>query len=88
MRVGVMNGTTVLMLAAQSGSVDAVTRLLDLGVPPYLITSTLLGVMAQRLVRKICTNCRTEYEPPLDQLMELKLKPEDVQDATFTITSL
>jgi type IV pilus assembly protein PilB len=41
-----------------------VTRLLDLGVAPYLVSASLRGVLAQRLVRKICANCKTEYEPP------------------------
>jgi type IV pilus assembly protein PilB len=41
-----------------------VTRLLDLGVAPYLVSASLRGVLAQRLVRKVCTNCKTEYEPP------------------------
>jgi len=44
-----------------------------------LITATVEGILAQRLVRKICVHCRTEYEPPLDQLMELNLKPEEVK---------
>ncbi len=39
------------------------TRLIDLGVAPYLLSASLKGVLAQRLVRKICPNCRTEYEP-------------------------
>jgi type IV pilus assembly protein PilB len=41
-----------------------VTRLLDLGVAPYLVSASLIAVLAQRLVRKICPNCKTEYEPP------------------------
>jgi type II secretory ATPase GspE/PulE/Tfp pilus assembly ATPase PilB-like protein len=41
----------------------AVTRLLDLGVAPYLVSASLKGVLAQRLVRKICPNCKTEYDP-------------------------
>jgi general secretion pathway protein E len=44
----------------------AVTRLLDLGVPSYLISSTVLGVMAQRLVRTLCPHCKTMGEPPDD----------------------
>jgi type IV pilus assembly protein PilB len=41
----------------------AVTRLLDLGVPPYLVSASLIAVLAQRLVRKICASCKTEFEP-------------------------
>jgi type IV pilus assembly protein PilB len=43
----------------------AVTRLQDLGVAPYLISASLVGVMAQRLVRKICPSCKTVYEPSI-----------------------
>lgn len=43
---------------------SAVTRLMDMGVESYLVASTLVGVMAQRLVRRICTHCKEEYVPP------------------------
>jgi general secretion pathway protein E len=46
----------------------AITRLIDLGVPPYLINSTMIGVMAQRLVRTLCTACRAPAEPMSDDL--------------------
>jgi type II secretory ATPase GspE/PulE/Tfp pilus assembly ATPase PilB-like protein len=39
--------------------------LIDLNVAPYLVSASLIGVLAQRLVRKICPNCKTEYEPPV-----------------------
>jgi type II secretory ATPase GspE/PulE/Tfp pilus assembly ATPase PilB-like protein len=46
-----------------NSAVGAVTRLLDMGSEPYLVASALIGVMAQRLVRKICTKCKRAYEP-------------------------
>ena len=58
---------------------STITRLRDMGVEPFLITATVEGILAQRLVRKICTNCRTEFEPPLDQFLELNLKPEEAK---------
>ncbi|MEK6677639.1 MAG: ATPase, T2SS/T4P/T4SS family [Planctomycetota bacterium] len=61
----------------------AVARLLDLGLEPFLITATLEGIVAQRLVRRICVNCKAEYKPTEEQLMEMALKPEDVGDRTF-----
>ncbi len=61
----------------------AIARLMDLGLEPFLITATLEAVIAQRLVRRICTNCKTEYHPTEDQLMQLALKPEDVGDRKF-----
>jgi type IV pilus assembly protein PilB len=45
-------------------ALGAVTRLLDLNVAPYLVSASLKAALAQRLVRKICSNCKTEYEPP------------------------
>ncbi len=53
----------------------AVTRLLDLGVPPYLISSTLLGVMAQRLVRTLCPHCKKPVEAPDDANWQLLTAP-------------
>jgi type IV pilus assembly protein PilB len=50
---------------------------------PFLVTATLEGILAQRLVRKLCNNCKTEYTPTLEQLMELELRPEDVADRVF-----
>jgi len=54
-----------------------------MGVEPFLISSTLLGVLAQRLVRKICTKCRTPFEPTEVQLSHLGLSPHDLGDRTF-----
>ena len=51
----------------------AITRLRDMGIQPFLITATLEAILAQRLVRKICTECRTEFEPSDELLMELQL---------------
>ena len=62
---------------------SAIARLLDLGLEPFLVTATLEGVVAQRLVRKICLNCKEEYSPTLEQLMELELRPDDVQGRKF-----
>jgi type IV pilus assembly protein PilB len=62
---------------------STIARLLDLGLQPFLITATLEGIVAQRLVRKICTQCKTEYEPTEEMLMELDLRPEEVGDKTF-----
>jgi type IV pilus assembly protein PilB len=50
---------------------------------PFLITATLEGIVAQRLVRRICANCKAEYKPTEEQLFELGLKPADVGDRLF-----
>ena len=55
-----------------------VTRLRDMGVPPFLLTATLEAVLAQRLVRKICVECREQTAPGVELLAELDLTPDDV----------
>lgn len=57
-----LTGHLVFSTLHTNDAPSAITRLLDLGVPPYLISSTVLGVMAQRLVRKICPQCERNYE--------------------------
>jgi len=52
-------------------------------VESFLITATLEGVVAQRLVRRICIHCKEEYTPTEEQLMELELLPEDVKGRVF-----
>lgn len=58
-----LTGHLVLSTLHTNDAPGAVTRLVDLGVPPYLVGASLIAVLAQRLVRKICTNCREEYDP-------------------------
>ena len=62
-----LTGHLVLSTLHTNDAPTAVTRLLDLGMPPYLISSTLLGVMAQRLVRTLCPHCKKPGEPPDDE---------------------
>jgi type IV pilus assembly protein PilB len=61
----------------------SVTRLRDMGIPTFLITATVQGVLAQRLVRKICEDCKSEFEPSPEMLMELNLKPTDIGGRSF-----
>jgi type IV pilus assembly protein PilB len=58
-----LTGHLVLSTLHTNDAPGAVTRLLDLDVAPYLVSASLIAVLAQRLVRKICSNCKTEYEP-------------------------
>jgi type IV pilus assembly protein PilB len=58
-----LTGHLVLSTLHTNDAPGAVTRLLDLGVAPYLVSASLIAVLAQRLVRKICPNCKIEYEP-------------------------
>jgi type IV pilus assembly protein PilB len=64
-------------------STGAVTRLMDMGIEPFLISASLECVLAQRLIRKICTNCRTAYEPSEQVLASLGLGVHDIGDKTF-----
>jgi type IV pilus assembly protein PilB len=61
----------------------AVTRLLDLGVEPFLLAATVEAIVAQRLVRRVCTGCRVTYAPSPDVLSQLDLKAADVGDRRF-----
>src|SRR5687768_1109026 len=78
-----LTGHLVFSTLHTNDAPSSVARLLDLGLEPFLVTAALEGVIAQRLVRRICANCKTEYEPGLEQLMELELKAEDVVGKTF-----
>ena len=59
-----LTGHLVLSTLHTNDAPGAVTRLLDLDIAPYLVSASLIAILAQRLVRKICPNCKTEYEPP------------------------
>jgi general secretion pathway protein E len=70
-----LTGHLVLSSLHTNDAPSAVTRLLDLGVPPYLISSTLLGVMAQRLVRTLCPHCKTPGDPPDEDTWRMLTAP-------------
>ena len=56
-------------------AVSSINRLIDMGLEPYMVSSALVGVVAQRLVRRICTECRKPYEPDEYEKEKLKLEP-------------
>ena len=68
-----LTGHLVFSTLHTNDSAGAITRLLDLGVEPYLASSSLIAVIAQRLVRKVCPDCRKDYEPAPHELRELGL---------------
>ena len=78
-----LTGHLVLSTLHTNDSPGAVTRLVDMGVEPFLISSTLMAVLGQRLVRTICKNCRTPFEPTEAQLALLGLSPHDLGDKIF-----
>ena len=73
-----LTGHLVFTTLHTNDAPSSVARLLDLGVEPFLITATIEGICAQRLVRRICTNCKTQFEPDEAQLKELDLTEEDI----------
>jgi type IV pilus assembly protein PilB len=78
-----LTGHLVLTTLHTNDAAGAVTRLVDMGVEPFLISSTLMAVLAQRLVRTICKKCRTPFEPTENQLSLLNLSPHDIGEKVF-----
>ncbi|MBM4087075.1 MAG: pilus assembly protein PilB [Planctomycetes bacterium] len=78
-----LTGHIVFSTLHTNDAPGTITRLLDMGVDAYLATAVLEAVIGQRLVRKICANCKEEYEPSDDMLMELSLTKEDVKGKRF-----
>jgi type IV pilus assembly protein PilB len=78
-----LTGHLVFTTLHTNDAPGAVARLIDMGVEPFLIASSLEGVLAQRLVRKICTNCRTPYEPTEAILRQIGLSVHDIGDKNF-----
>jgi type IV pilus assembly protein PilB len=78
-----LTGHLVLSTLHTNDSAGAVTRMIDMGVEPFLASSTLVAVVAQRLVRSICKKCRTPFEPTEHQLSQLNLSPHDIGDKVF-----
>ena len=77
-----LTGHLVLSTLHTNDSAGAVTRLLDMGVEPFLVSSSLLAVMAQRLVRKLCPHCREPYEISDEELREFGLDKDKLASRT------
>ena len=69
-----LTGHLVLSTLHTNSAPESVVRLLDLGMDPFNFADALLGVLAQRLIRRLCANCRTAYVPPANELEELALE--------------
>ena len=78
-----LTGHLVFSTLHTNDAPSAITRLIDMGVKPFLVASSIQAIMAQRLVRRVCDNCKapTEYEPR--QLAAVGLKPAQVKNVTF-----
>jgi type IV pilus assembly protein PilB len=78
-----LTGHTVFSTLHTNDAPSTITRMKDMGVPTFLITATVEAILAQRLVRRICAECREEVEISDEMLLELELKREDVAGKNF-----
>jgi type IV pilus assembly protein PilB len=78
-----LTGHMVFSTLHTNDAPSTVTRLRDMGVPPFLITATVEAILAQRLVRRICTNCREEIVPGADVLADLELSSDQIAGKKF-----
>jgi type IV pilus assembly protein PilB len=76
-------GHLVLSTLHTDNAPSVVTRLMDIGAEPYVIASALVGVVAQRLVRRLCVNCRRQYTPPPETLRSLNIADADAASIPF-----
>jgi len=78
-----LTGHLVFSTLHTNDAPSSILRLIDLGVEPFLLTATIEAIIAQRLVRRICTKCKETFVPTDEQLMELELKRDDVRNRTL-----
>jgi type IV pilus assembly protein PilB len=78
-----LTGHLVFSTLHTNDAASAITRLVDIGIQPFLVASSVLAIMAQRLVRRVCPKCKVKYEPPAHILAGLGLRPEIVKKANF-----
>jgi type IV pilus assembly protein PilB len=74
-----LTGHLVFTTLHTNDAPSSIARLLDLGLEPFLLTATIEGIAAQRLVRTICSRCKEPYDPNVEELMQLQLLPEDLE---------
>lgn len=78
-----LTGHLVFTTLHTNDAPSSIARLVDLGMEPFLVTATIEGIVGQRLVRKICENCKTEFQPTEEMLMELELTPAKIAGKRF-----
>lgn len=78
-----LTGHLVLTTLHTNDAPSSISRLLDLGVEPFLLTATIEGIIAQRLIRKICQHCKEEMTPTDEMLIELNLSREEIKGKKF-----
>ena len=75
-----LTGHLVFSTLHTNDSCAAITRLLDMGIEPFLVSSSVVAVMAQRLVRRVCPSCRETYRPPMEELRQLGVTLDMLED--------
>ncbi len=75
-----LTGHLVLSTIHTNSASATISRLMQMGAPNYLIASSLSGVIAQRLVRRLCPSCKKAYTPTQDELKQILLNPEDIEE--------
>ncbi len=78
-----LTGHIVFSTLHTNDAPSTITRMKDMGVPTFLITATVEAILAQRLVRKVCTKCREQYTPSREVLQDLELTAEDLKGKKF-----
>ncbi len=78
-----LTGHLVFTTLHTNDAPSSIARLVDLGMEPFLVTATIEGIVGQRLVRKICENCKTEFQPTEEMLLELELTPAKIAGKRF-----
>jgi len=78
-----LTGHLVFSTLHTNDAPSAITRMIDMGVPAYLVASSIIAIVAQRLVRKVCEKCKYPYSPPEAVLEEAGLTPEQISKSTF-----
>ena len=78
-----LTGHLVVSSLHTNDAPSAITRLMDMTIEPYLLSSTIIGIIGQRLVRTLCPECKKAYTPNELELIEVGFKPEEVKDQKF-----
>ena len=78
-----LTGHLVFSTLHTNDATSAITRLCDMGVKPFLVSASVQAVMAQRLIRVLCEDCRQPYEPSGAELRSVGIDPQKVEDTTF-----
>jgi len=79
-----LTGHLVFSTLHTNDAPSAISRMVDIGVPSYMVASSVIAVLAQRLVRTICPRCKVRYEPPESVIVDSKLPPEMIAQAEFS----